>query len=97
MIQIQFELISIASINTSIKYGEQTILLPCCSETSTATLIKETLRKLHIPQDNYQMYELIALADDRISIEDDMSIEDIYQLFPSLPAIIPFELTKKDG
>jgi hypothetical protein len=97
MIQIQFELISIASINSSIKYGEQIVLLPCCSDTSIATLIKETLRKLHIPQDNYQMYELIALADDRISIEEDMSIEDIYQLFPSLPTIIPFELTKKDG
>ncbi len=96
MTEIQFQLISTASITSFIKYDGQTILLPCRYNTSAATLIVETLRKLHIPQENRHMYELIALADDRTPVEWDMSIEDVYQLFPSLPTTIPFELIKKD-
>jgi hypothetical protein len=96
MTEIEFQLVSTASVTSSIKYDDQTVILPCCHETSVATLIVETLRKLHIPQENRHMYELIALADDRTPIEWDMSIEDVYQLFSSLPTTIPFELTKKD-
>jgi hypothetical protein len=95
MTEIQFQLISTASITSSIRYDDQTVLLPCRNETSAATLIVEALHQLHIPQENRDKYELIALADDRTPIEGDMSIEDVYQLFPSQPTIIPFELTKK--
>jgi hypothetical protein len=88
-------LISTASITSSIKYEDQTILLPCHYETSAATLIVETLQKLHIPREHRDMYELFALADDRTPIEWDISIEDVYQLFSSHPTTLPFELTKK--
>ncbi|CAF3720842.1 unnamed protein product, partial [Rotaria sordida] len=96
MNQIQFQLISIASINSSIRYDDQTIVLPCSDNTLAATIIEETLKQLHIPQENHHIYELIALADDRTTIESDMSIEDVYQLFPSHPTTIPFELIKKN-
>jgi hypothetical protein len=92
----QFQLISTASITSSIKYEDQTILLPCRYETSAATLIVETLQKLHIPRENRDMYELFALADDPTPIEWNMSIDDVYELFPSRPTTIPFEMTKKD-
>jgi len=95
MTEIQFQLISTASITSSIKYEDQTILLPCHYETSAATLIVETLQKLHIPREHRDMYELFALADDRTPIEWDISIEDVYQLFSSHPTTLPFELTKK--
>ncbi|CAF4719416.1 unnamed protein product, partial [Rotaria sp. Silwood1] len=96
MSQIQFQLISIASKNSSVRYDNQTIVLPCSDETSAATIIEETLQKLRISYQNCHMYELIALADDRITIESDMSIEDIYELFPARPTTIPFELIKKN-
>ncbi|CAF2781321.1 unnamed protein product [Rotaria sp. Silwood2] len=94
MSQIQFQLISTASKKSSVRYDDQTVVLPCSNETSAATIIKETLKKLHIPQENCHIYELMALADDRTPIESDMSIDDVYELFPSRPTTIPFELIK---
>ena len=94
--EIKFQLVSTALITSSVKYGDQTFLLPCSQETSVETLIAETLQKLHIPQENCTMYELVALDDDRTSIECDMLIDDIYALFSPDLTTIPFELTKKD-
>ena len=96
MTEVQFQLMLTASIISSIKYENQIFLLPCRHQTTAAVLVEETLQKLYIPQENLNMYELIALADDRIPIELDLSIEDIYALFPSNPTIIPFQLTKKN-
>ena len=96
MTDIQFELISIALINSSIKYNDQIILIPCCYKTSAETIIIETLTKLNISIENRYLYELFALADDRTPIESDLSIEDVYQLFSSSTTTIPFELIKKD-
>ena len=97
MTEIKFQLVSTASITSSIKYGDQTFLLPCSRETSAETLITETLQKLHIPQENHTLYELVALAnDDRILIDCDMTIDNVYTLFSSDVTLIPFELTKKD-
>ena len=96
MTEIKFQLVSTASITSSIKYGDQTFLLPCSRETSVSTLIAETLQKLHIPQENYTMYELVALDGDRTPIEYGMSIDDTYALFSPDLTTIPFELTKKD-
>ena len=96
MTEVQFQLISTARITSSIRFDDQTIVLPCRDDTSAATLVEETLRKLHIPPENAHMYELIALADDRTPIEWDMSIGDVYQLFSPIPTTIPFELAKKD-
>ncbi|CAF4446740.1 unnamed protein product, partial [Rotaria sp. Silwood2] len=94
MSQFQFQLISTASKNSSVRYGDQTVVLPCSNETLAATIIKETLQKLHVPQENCHIYELMALADDRTAIESDMSIDDAYELFPARPTTIPFELIK---
>ena len=94
--EFQFQLISIASISSSIKYEDQTILLPCHSETTAAILIAETLRKLNIPEENHDLYELIALDDGRTPIEPDLTIEDVCQLFSSQPTTLPFQLIKKN-
>ena len=96
MTEMQLQLISTASITSSIKYEDQIFLLPCHLQTIAAALAEETLQKLHIPQENRDMYELIALAEDRTPIEWDMCIEDIYELFPSHLRTILFELTKKN-
>ena len=95
MKNIQFQLISTAKFRSSIKFNGQTFLLPCHEKTQTEILIDEMLEKLHIPKENHYMYELIALADDRIPIEEEMSIEDVRQLFPPESTTIPFELKKK--
>lgn len=97
MNEIQFQLISTAKFTSSIKYNDQTILVPCSNETLAAILIEEILRKFHIPQDDRHLYELIILADDRIPIDWNISIEDIHQLFSSQLTTIPFELIKKDN
>ena len=96
MNEIQFQLASTASIFSSIKYEHQTFLLPCSRKTSIATIIAETLQRLHVPQKNYNIYELFALADDRTLIEWEMSIDDVYELFSSDLTTLPFELAKRD-
>ena len=96
MENIQFQLISTAKVRSSIRFKGQTFVLPCDEKTRAETLIEEMLEKLHIPKENHSMYELIALADDRTLIEEEMSIEDVWQLFSLQPTTIPFELTKKD-
>ncbi|UJR29383.1 hypothetical protein I4U23_010595 [Adineta vaga] len=98
MTEIQLQLISTTSIYSSIKFNEQIIVLPCTSDILVNRILKETLEKLHISQEDYHLYELYALTDDdRIVIEDDISIEEIYELFPSKPTTIPFELMKKQN
>ena len=59
-------------------------------------LVKEVLKKLQIPLNQLEEYELIALDDDRTQIDCDNSVEDIRSLFADTIVTIPFELRKKD-
>lgn len=45
--------------------------------------------------DNIDMYELIALTDNRAQINFNLSMEDIHQLFSSHSTTIPLELKKE--
>ncbi|CAF1248253.1 unnamed protein product [Adineta steineri] len=96
MTHIELQMNSTAEIHCSIQFGERKIILPCSSNTLVEMIIKESLKKLYLSQDENQIYELFALTDDgQTSIEEDISIDDIYSLFPSKPTLIPFELKKK--
>jgi hypothetical protein len=92
--EIQFQLTSTASMHCSVIFSEQTITLPCHENTLVSTIVKETLRKLHIPYDNTEQYELIALNDEQTEIHFDTSIDEIRLLFPSITTI-PLELRRK--
>jgi hypothetical protein len=94
--EFQFQMISIASIHCSIRCSERTFILPCQEDTLALTIVKESLEKLHIPLENIDMYELIALTDDQILVDFDSSMGDIQQLFPSDSTTISFELKKKN-
>ncbi|CAF3595248.1 unnamed protein product [Adineta steineri] len=96
MTHIELQMNSTAEIHCSIQFGERKIILPCSSNTLVEMIIKESLKKLYLSQDENQIYELFVLTDDdQTSIEEDIPIDDIYSLFPSKPTLIPFELKKK--
>ncbi|CAF3970951.1 unnamed protein product, partial [Rotaria sp. Silwood1] len=82
MTQIQFQMISKTTIYCSIMYSNQNITLPCNDDTSIMAIVKEIFQKLHISENDMNMYELIALNDDQTQISFDLSIDDIRQLFP---------------
>ena len=94
--QIELKLTTTATIKSSIRFGQQTIVLPCNYGTTASDLLKEVFQQLHIPEGNLPMFELIALADDVVQVEPENSIEEIYQLFSDTPEIIPFEMKKKE-
>jgi hypothetical protein len=79
----------------SIKFLEQTIVLPCDQETLSLTIATEALKKLQIPENKMGQYELIALDDDQTRIDFDASIDEVRELFPSTITTIPFELRTK--
>ena len=94
-VEVEFQLASSAPVKSSIIYGEQTIVLPCTHETLASTLVEEALKKLHIPLQDMTLYTLTAITDnDHTKIDLDLSVEDIYQLFPLAPPTIPLELRK---
>ncbi|CAF1224248.1 unnamed protein product [Adineta steineri] len=96
MTHIELQMNSTAEIHCSIQFGERKIILPCSSNTLVEMIIKESLKKLYLSQDENQIYELFVLTDDdQTSIEEDIPIDDIYSLFPSKPTLIPFELKKR--
>ncbi|CAF0957715.1 unnamed protein product, partial [Adineta ricciae] len=98
MKEIKLQLKPKATIHSSIKFGERTIELPCSLDTSVEVIIKEALDRFHVCQEDYPIYELVALADDAESaIDDTFSIEEIYELFSSRPTVIPFELKRKEA
>ncbi|CAF4638079.1 unnamed protein product, partial [Rotaria sp. Silwood2] len=82
MTQIQFQMISKTSMYCSIMYSNQNITLPCNDDTSIMAIVKELFQKLHISENDMNMYELIALDDDQTQISFDLLIDDIRQLFP---------------
>ncbi|UJR19001.1 hypothetical protein I4U23_022131 [Adineta vaga] len=96
--EVKFKLICIASIEVSIKYQQVTILIPCTMQTLISDLIKETLLKLNIPNNDLSMFELVALGNQRTQVEFDYTIDDIHQeLFPENTKTLPFELETKNS
>ncbi|CAF1478598.1 unnamed protein product [Rotaria sordida] len=95
MTEVQFKIISEASIHCSIMYDNQTVILPCHKDTIIMIIVKETMEKLHISEDNINMYELIALDDDQTQIDFDLSVDDILGSFSTGSTTISFELKKK--
>ncbi|CAF4536476.1 unnamed protein product [Rotaria sp. Silwood2] len=96
MTEIQFQMISTASIHCSIMYSNQNITFPCHQGTPIVIIVKETFQKLYISENNINMYELIALNDDRTQISFDLSIDDIRELFPIDSTTLSLELKNKD-
>ena len=95
--EVHFQLRLTASIISSIKFEDQTIILPCRKDTSGATLVSEILNILHVPQEYSNRYQLIALDGCETPIEWDTSIEEVSQLFSSDPTKILLQLTKKNN
>jgi hypothetical protein len=95
MTKFQFQVTSTISMYCSIKFLEQTIVLPCDQETLSLTIVTEALKKLQIPENKMGQYELIALDDDQTRIDFDASIDEIRELFSSAITTIPFELRTK--
>jgi hypothetical protein len=95
MTKFQFQVTSTISMYCSIKFLEQTIVLPCDQETLSLTIVTEALKKLQIPENKMGQYELIALDDDQTRIDFDASIDEVRELFPSAITTIPFELRTK--
>ncbi|CAF4177159.1 unnamed protein product, partial [Rotaria sordida] len=96
MTEVQFKIISKASIHCSIMYDNQTVILTCHKDTIIMIIVKETMEKLHISEDNINMYELIALDDDQTQIDFDLSVDDILGSFSTGLTTISFELKKKN-
>ncbi len=94
--EIQFQMISTASMHCLITHSGKTITLPCREDTQVLSIVGEALQTLRMPNDNINMYELIALTDDPTRIDFDLSIEDVKQLFSSDTATIALELKKNE-
>ncbi len=94
--EFQFQMISIAPIHCSITFHQRKVILPCRRDTLVSTIVRESLEKLHIPLDDINMYELMALTDDDpAEIDFDLSMEDIQSMFSSDSSIITLELKNK--
>jgi hypothetical protein len=96
MTDTEFKLVCKATLNSSIKYLDQTIVFPCANEIELLDIVKEAFTKLQIPHEDIDMYQLIALDEDTTQLEFDTTMDDVLELFPSNITIIPFELKKKD-
>ncbi|CAF3081804.1 unnamed protein product [Rotaria sp. Silwood2] len=95
MTEFQFQMISTASLYCSITYYDQNVTLPCRKSTLITTIVKETLQKLHVLEDNINMYELIVLNDTRTQIYFDLSIGEILELFSMDLTTLSLELKRK--
>ncbi|CAF3718863.1 unnamed protein product [Rotaria socialis] len=96
MTEIQFQIISTASLHCSIMYSNQNVSLPCHQDTPIEIVVKETLQKLHMSKEDMNLYELIALDDDRTQIVFDLSVNDIKELLSIDSTTISLELKKID-
>lgn len=92
-----FELrfVSKASLKCSITYADQTVVLSCDNETELSEIVKEAFIKFQISQDDIDMYQIVALGDDKTQLEFDTVMDDVLSLFSSDIATIPLELNKK--
>ena len=95
MTDAELILVCNATLNASLKYLNQTIMLPCAHETQLADIVQTALTKLHIPQESIDMYELFVLDENETQVELDMVMEDVAGLFSADTTLIPLELKKK--
>jgi hypothetical protein len=95
MTEIRFQLTCTMSIECSVRFSGQTVVLSCQHGAPASVIVKETLQKRYIPENDLDQYELIALNEDETEIDFEISIDDIRQLFSSPITTIPFELRKK--
>jgi hypothetical protein len=95
MTEIRFQLTCTMSIDCSVRFSGQTVVLSCQHDTLASVIVKETLQKRYIPENDLDQYELIALNEDETEIDFEISIDDIRQLFSSPITTMPFELRKK--
>ncbi|CAF1299608.1 unnamed protein product [Rotaria magnacalcarata] len=96
MTHIEFQLIYPPCLSCSITCSDHTIVLPCQSDRLISSLITDMFEKLSISQDQMDAYELFALNDEETSLDFDVSIGDIKELFSSSSSsIIAVELRKK--
>ena len=83
MSEIRLKMISTATRHCSVEFANHKMTLPCHPDTLINTIVKEFLQKLHLSNDNINMYELIALDDERSQIDFDLTVESILELlFP---------------
>ena len=95
-IEFHFQLTSTVTMNCSIKFVDDIVVLPCEPANLLLTLVKEALNKFQIPFDQLDDYELVALDDDRTQIDWETSVDEIRTLFSDTMTTIPLELKKKD-
>lgn len=95
MSDAELRLICNATLNASLKYLDQIIVLPCSEETEVAEIVQTALAKLEIPQESINMYECFVLDDEKTQLELDSKMEDVKDLLSGDVTIIPLELRKK--
>jgi hypothetical protein len=92
--EFQFQLISTATVKSSVTYNGQTVTIPCSKETLASTIVEEIFQRFNIQQEH--VHELLAMDTDQTQIDLEMSIEDILGLFPLDTTTIQLELRRKD-
>jgi hypothetical protein len=92
----EFKLVCKATLNASMKYLNQTFLFPCIDETELLDIVQETFIKLHIPQEEIDRYEIIALNEDKTQLELDTKMAEVLEFFSSNITTVPMELKKKE-
>ncbi|CAF1334377.1 unnamed protein product [Rotaria sordida] len=94
MIEMDLHLICTATLKCSIKYCDQTLMLPSSENTLISTILEETFHKFSIPQADLHLYELIVMDNYRTKTELNNSIEEIIRLLPDGTTLIQFELQR---
>jgi hypothetical protein len=94
--EVEFTLVSKATLNASIVYFDQTVTLPCANETQILDIMKEAFAKLQISEDDIDNYKVILLDEEGIQLENDTIMKDVLVLFSSDMATIQLELKKKE-
>jgi hypothetical protein len=92
----EFKLVCKSTLNASMKYLNQTFLFPCIDETELLDIVQETFIKLHIPQEEIDRYEIIALNEDKTQLELDTKMAEVLEFFSSDITTVPMELKKKE-
>jgi hypothetical protein len=88
----EFKLNCKATLKSKITYENQTLILPCNDITLLSTVMKEVCERFHIPEDRYQMYELVIMDEDQRQIDLDTPVGDVLSLLPDDTTLIPLQL-----
>lgn len=83
------------TLNASIVYLNQTIIVPCEKSTQLLDITKEAFVKLQLSIDDIDNYEMVLLNDGGVNLENDATVEDLLEFLDENITTIPLELTKK--